>query len=334
MTDVHVKSITSPADFPTAATCSSADLDDARALLNRFYYAAAVDVPEPRAEFGLQADVVRLGPLTVGQLGFRGPVGFRVSETDAYHVTVPIAGTMRAQHAGHRVLAGAGRAVLFGPCYPIQTLHDPHSSELDIKIERSALEAELAALLGRRVTGPLCLPPLIDLTTGPMRSWARLVRLLRGEITHPSSLLRQPIVVSHLRHSVLSGLLLSLPHRYSEELAAPVPPGPPRAIQHVVDAIHDEPERPFTVGDLAAVAGVSVRSLQEGFRRYVGNSPMAYLQQVRLARAHETLKREDPSRTTVASVAHRWGFAHLGRFASAYHARYGAHPSQTLRGTA
>jgi AraC-like DNA-binding protein len=34
---------------------------------------------------------------------------------------------------------------------------------------------------------------------------------------------------------------------------------------------------------------------------------------------------------TVAAVAHRWGFAHLGRFAYAYRARFGVSPSETLR---
>ena len=99
----------------------------------------------------------------------------------------------------------------------------------------------------------------------------------------------------------------------------------------MVDAIHDEPERPFTVGDLAAIAGMSVRSLQEGFRRHVGCAPMTYLQQQRLLRAHDSLRRSDPLRVTVAAVAHRWGFAHLGRFASAYRSRFGVPPSETLR---
>ena len=115
-----------------------------------------------------------------------------------------------------------------------------------------------------------------------------------------------------MRHSVLSGLLLSLPHRYHDELTAPAQPGAPQAIRRALDAIRDEPERPFSVADLAAIAGMSVRSLQEGFRRHVGCAPMSYLQQVRLGRVHESLRRADPTRVTVASVAHRWGFAHLG----------------------
>jgi AraC-like DNA-binding protein len=34
----------------------------------------------------------------------------------------------------------------------------------------------------------------------------------------------------------------------------------------------------------------------------------------------------------VASIAHRWGFTHLSRFAAAYKKRYGESPYLTLRG--
>ena len=35
--------------------------------------------------------------------------------------------------------------------------------------------------------------------------------------------------------------------------------------------------------------------------------------------------------STVAAIAHRWGFAHLGRFAAAHKKMYGVTPLQTLR---
>jgi hypothetical protein len=41
----------------------------------------------------------------------------------------------------------------------------------------------------------------------------------------------------------------------------------------------------------------------------------------------------DPSVTTVASIAHQWGFTNLGRFAEIHAARYGEPPVATLRRT-
>jgi transcriptional regulator GlxA family with amidase domain len=61
---------------------------------------------------------------------------------------------------------------------------------------------------------------------------------------------------------------------------------------------------------------------------------MAYLREVRLRRAHQHLLDSDPSIVTVASVAYRWGFTNLGRFAAAHAARYSEPPVTTLRRTA
>jgi AraC-like DNA-binding protein len=235
------------------------------------------------------------------------------------------------RHAGHEVVAGASTGAVFGPGRPVYARYDARSTELNVKIGGSALEGELAALLGHPVDGPIDLPPAIDVGGGAARSWRRLVQMLSAEGDDPGSLIWRPLIAEQLRRSVLSGLLLSVRHRYSDELSATPSSGPPRAVRRVIDAIHHEPERPFGVADLAAIGGMSVRSLQEGFRRHVGCAPMAYLHSVRLSRAHEALRREDPARVTVAAVAHRSGFAHLGRFATAYRARYGVSPSQTLR---
>jgi len=311
---------------------TSEDLDHVRSVLNRFYYPVAVGAPAGLEGFALDLQVIQLGPLTLGQLRFGAPVTLVATELDAYYVTVPTVGSVLARYAGHEVAANPTNAAMFGPAGPVFTRHDAHSIELGLKIERCALEAELSALLGRPVDGPIELPPALDLSKGSGLSWRRLIYLLRDELQHPESLIRQPLIGEQLRHSVLSGLLFSTPHQYYDELTAPAQAGPPRAVRRTLDAIHDEPERPFSVADMADIAGVSVRSLQEGFRRHVGCPPMVYLQRVRLDRTRSALLAADPARVTVAAIANGWGFAHLGRFASVYRARFGERPSDTLRG--
>ncbi len=310
---------------------NSTDVDEARALLNRFYYPLTIGVPGGRGGFSLEFGVIQLGPLTVGQLVLGAATTLFAPELDAYHVTMPLTGSVYTRHHHAEVVADPRTAAVFGPARPVYTVHPSRTCELDIKIERSALEAELAALLGHPVDGPLELASSMSLTDGAGRGWARFVRMVHGEVGNADSLLHHPLIGEQLRLSVISGLLLSVPHRYHDELLRPPLPVPPRALRRVADAIHDEPERPFTVTTLAGIGGMSVRSLQEGFRRYFGAPPMAYLQQIRLARARTTLRNADPATTTVAAVAHRWGFAHLGRFASAYRAEFSESPSETLR---
>ena len=91
---------------------------------------------------------------------------------------------------------------------------------------------------------------------------------------------------------------------------------------------HD-PARAWTPGDMAEIAGVSVRRLQQAFREYVGMTPFAYLHDVRLECAHTDLTVSVPP-TTVLDIIFRWGITHPGRFAAEYRRKYGVPPSQTL----
>jgi transcriptional regulator GlxA family with amidase domain len=90
-------------------------------------------------------------------------------------------------------------------------------------------------------------------------------------------------------------------------------------------------ERPITVADMAAAAGITTRALQAAFRRHRDTTPMAYLRQVRLDGAHRDLRAADPtSGATVTEIAARWGFRTPARFTSLYQQQYGTSPSGTV----
>ncbi len=88
---------------------------------------------------------------------------------------------------------------------------------------------------------------------------------------------------------------------------------------------------PPTVADLCAAAGVSERTLEYAFRERFGLTPKAYLRAYRLNRVRTDLLRADWLATTVAGIANRWGFWHIGQFARDYRMMFGENPSATLR---
>jgi transcriptional regulator GlxA family with amidase domain len=95
--------------------------------------------------------------------------------------------------------------------------------------------------------------------------------------------------------------------------------------------MHAFAHTPVTTTDVAEHVGLSVRGLQQAFQRQVGTAPNAMLRGIRLDRVHEELRRASAGDLTVASVALRWGFAHLGRFSAAYASRFGQYPRDTLQ---
>lgn len=103
-----------------------------------------------------------------------------------------------------------------------------------------------------------------------------------------------------------------------------------RLIQRVFDLVMASPQEHFNVLQLANAAGVSVRHLQQRFTSSIGVSPSQWQRLRRLNFARRDLLRMAPAETTVAEVAMRWSFWHLGRFSQAYRHLFGELPSRTL----
>ncbi|MFD7662346.1 AraC family transcriptional regulator [Streptomyces sp. NPDC059788] len=315
----------------------TADLDEARWALGSAFHPNHIDRLRPSDDVGASFDVVRLGAVTVGEVGFEAELRLRFGELGSYHVDVPLTGGIQWRQ-GARVseTATPERAGVFQP--DGATTIDRWSGGcrlLAVKIRTADLEQHLEHLLGRAVRTPVRFAPALDVSRGPGLSWARLVRTAVRDIQEADGLMHQPLVSAPLQEALLSGLLLAAEHPYREELSRPsAPTAPsyrPAPVKRAVDAIEERPEHPFDTAELAAVARVGVRWLQEGFRRHVGMSPMAYLRDVRLRRVRDELRGAGPGELSVGEVAYRWGFVHLGRFARSYRERFGETPSQTLQ---
>ncbi|MGW5316683.1 AraC family transcriptional regulator [Nocardia thailandica] len=106
----------------------------------------------------------------------------------------------------------------------------------------------------------------------------------------------------------------------------------PETVRRAVAFLESHLGDPIAVTDIAAAAFVTPRALQLAFRRHLDITPREYLQRARLAAAHEQLRAAEPGDgQTVSAIAHRWGFTHPGRFATAYRRHYGRPPGETLR---
>lgn len=305
------------------------DLDEARVFCRRLFYDTLRVRPLGDAE-GLDfvAGGVRIGPVTVAEVGYGTDVCVTTAELEtAYHVLAPLTGTVRCVQGDRVVTADPDSAAVLMPTGDVELDWTAECRLLSVKVDRRTLEREVDAALDRQLPSPLPLEPSFGVGSGPGRTFAALIRALLAELRQPDGLLDQPAMLSRWRDLVLSGLALTVEHPYDED----VPARRPRTVKRTLDAMHAQPGHPFTVAELAAIAGVGVRVLQESFRRHVGMSPLTYLRRLRLDGVHAELTRADPWQVSVTEVAERWGFTHLGRFAGAYRDRYGVAPSQTLR---
>ncbi len=106
-----------------------------------------------------------------------------------------------------------------------------------------------------------------------------------------------------------------------------LPPSPP--VRRALERIEADFAEPLQVEQLAREAGMSRFHFSRRFLEQVGMSPYAYLQEVRLRRAAELLKR---GHATVAEAAFSVGFSDLGRFGRKFRQKYGCVPSRFAGG--
>jgi AraC-like DNA-binding protein len=166
--------------------------------------------------------------------------------------------------------------------------------------------------------------PIIALTDGNADS---------AELAHPAmrdataanyflSLFRT-MTDPHGGHSEIQGrenlllLLARLIERRNRERA-----GAPKAIEQARARIDDDPAAPLSLGELAAIGGVSQFQLLRGFSKMTGLTPHAYLVQRRLQRARKMIA----DGTTLADAAQAAGFADQSHMTRIFVRTYGMSP--------
>jgi transcriptional regulator GlxA family with amidase domain len=144
------------------------------------------------------------------------------------------------------------------------------------------------------------------------------------------SVLLNPITMSAFEQFIMTALLLSHPHNYSEALRHLDKPIAPRDVKCAIDYIEARLDYPITVADLVAATGVAGRTLFMHFKEFKGVSPMRYLREARLRQVRRDLLRAEAG-TSVTDIAMSAGFTHMGRFSVAYRKHFGESPSETLK---
>ena len=208
--------------------------------------------------------------------------------------------------------------------------HEANTEKLVIRIEREVLERNCIQHLGHALRQPIGFLPSMTLDGVAGNRWTGLLRWIYESLALDDQCFDSPIMSAQVEQTVIATLLSAQPHNYSEELNGEERSIAPAFVKRIERYIEDHADQPITIVDLAEHAGVSSRSIFNGFRRFRNTSPMLYLKEVRMRRVNEELKRLRPAETTVTTVAYHWGFTHLGHFTTDYKRRFGESPSQTL----
>lgn len=309
----------------------SRDAEEVRCYLDGNGFILGVDARQAH-RLNMRTFGLRLPGMYIGYMQYGAPVCVRANpDRDDYWLLIPIRGSLEAHARGSDVCCDPQRAAAFS--YPSTgsagIRAGENSARLMVKILPATVERELTSLLGTPPDVPLELAPAIDLTRGYGKSLAGYLGLAMDGYARRDLLLHNPIAVRSFEDCILSALLMSHPHNYSDALRRLDRPIAPRAVKRAIDYMEAHLDEPVTLADVIRASGAPGRTLFKHFKEYRGVSPMCYLRRARFQRVHDELRRSEPG-TSVANVAARWGFEHMGRFAVEYRKRFGESPSQSL----
>ena len=222
---------------------------------------------------------------------------------------------------------GAGQTMPFSAGFETQLSFDRAFFQKSIRLDLDKLETLCARWLGHVPKRPIRFD-LRPFSEELERTWRRTLEYLWSsdegalQLTGPAKAAFDEFLLTLLLHHH--------PHNFSDAIAEAVAVPVPGLVRRAERFMVDNAEAGITVSDVAVALGVSLRSLQTGFRQWRATTPNAFLRQVRLQRVRDELLRPG-AETNVTTVALRYGFSHLGRFSAQYSSEFGETPSATLR---
>ncbi|MGV0879089.1 AraC family transcriptional regulator [Martelella sp. FLE1502] len=307
-------------------------VDEARDAIGRIFCPHFLTVHDRRAGgFHAVHNAVEQPGYSVNFVAYGAEVEIDPGElSDFFLLQLPVAGAAHVRCGTRVTEAEAGRrASLLSPTLASRMVWRENCEKLIVLMRRRVVEDFFETLTHRAAT-PLEFEPTVDLTTPVGASVMSHARLL-FEAAEGGAALPDSYRVM-LRDGLLSLLLTGLENNRSEMLHAPAAAAGPLSVQKADEFIQSRAAGTIAMADIAAAAGLPLRTLQDAYRKARGHTLSDAVQKARLQKLRELLLKPGPG-LSVADAVLASGFGHLGRAASAYRATYGESPSETLRRT-
>jgi AraC-like DNA-binding protein len=199
-----------------------------------------------------------------------------------------------------------------------------------ISIDRDRL-SELAAGPPNCSVEPVRLTGSAPVTAAAGQYLADTIEYVRRAVATNSAAAQSPLIAGALERYLAASMLATFPNTaLLEPTIEDHHDSTPLLLRRAMAFIDDNAHTDISLSEIAAAVYVTPRALQYMFRRHRDCTPMEYVRRVRLHHAHLDLVAGNRPSTSVAAIARRWGFSHIGRFAIAYRQAYGQSPHVTL----
>jgi AraC-like DNA-binding protein len=309
------------------------DVADARDQIARAFLPHHWTVLDGQAGFELHHREINLGAMSINAVSYnRSMLIATPAFEDFLCVHFSTGGECSYHLDDYAASAGEGVVYVSSPQDRFEQRMSPSYKQITLKIQRSAIEQFVSLELGRRLIDPVTFSKAPQKINGQSASALHLLEYFCREYSASQQGMEMaPLAKIYAERTMLATLLAALPNNYQEACRGEVPTIVPYYVKRVMSFIDEHLRDEICLDMLVEASGVSRRSVSEGFRRYCGMSPMAYLKQQRLLLARRELSRAAFNGRTVTDVVFSCGFNHLSKFSSDYARQFGEAPSVTRR---
>ncbi|MEM5582987.1 AraC family transcriptional regulator [Roseibium sp. AS2] len=305
------------------------DLDEARHITSAKLCDHKLELVGGRSDLFVRHNAVRGQSISANYLHYGADVTVNPGQLGSFYLfQVPLSGCAKIRHRGEEMTATTQMGTILNPDRGALLHWTRDCSKLLLQVDKNQLEAVARSITGAPLPGPIRFEMQVDLTNGAGRQLKRLVMACAQGIEN-GDLFQGQLAARDLRaeEDLAHALLTLQPSNISHIIARSDRRANLREIRIALEYIHANLAEPITLADISKAARMNVRTLQKGFQRIYGQSPMQVLRNARLDTAHYLLaaRRHPPS---VSEAAYSCGFSHLGRFSSFYKERFGHLPSE------
>jgi AraC family transcriptional regulator, ethanolamine operon transcriptional activator len=218
----------------------------------------------------------------------------------------------------------------FDPNLEAQCILPADMQFLVVQIKRDILQGCLEAMEREDLNERFWAHNFVQLpeTMLPVKAYLRQLLYL---IEHQPNFLQRPQFKKLLLEDFIPLLINAIPPVTQNRLTPPPLITRAELVKQAEDYMLAHLDQPITLKQVCEAIHVSSRPLLYGFQEVFGVSPMEYLKVQRLQGVRQALQVADPETSSVAAIAHQFGFWSGGHFARDYRTMFGELPSKTLR---
>ncbi|MES3707426.1 helix-turn-helix transcriptional regulator [Pseudomonas putida] len=194
-----------------------------------------------------------------------------------------------------------------------------------MSIDRFRIIRRISEILEKPIMKDVVFSPTIDIKNSKV---AGLKALLAFSTSCEGGVLISNGILTSTRVAelIIDATIESWPHNFHEALFAPSAQISSRQVKVAIEYLHANADKIISNTELANIANVSIRTLQNGFQRFTGQAIVTYHRQVKMERCKLDLL-SDPT-LTVSQIARKWGFSNPGRFCNQFQRAYGISPGE------